>query len=176
MNPRAVGSVAQNSFLERGDTTVVRRPNGSFLVAGGVHVSQPTGEGAGYSIGRFAAAALTSSLTPDTTFGGPATKPHLSVKLSLQRASTAHTRHGIRVQLKASQPGLTRVKITSRGRAIAYSLLPIFKTTSHTIPVELTSYGNTYLRTHRNVRVAITANGRDVLANPMKTSAVGRLR
>jgi uncharacterized delta-60 repeat protein len=176
VKPRPVASVAQNSFLERGDTTIVRRANGSYLVAGGVHVSQPTGEGAGYSIGRFAVAALTSSLTPDTTFGGPAIKPRLSVKLSLQRASTAHARHGIRVQLKASATGLTRVKITSRGRAIAYSLLPIFKTTSHTIPVELTSYGNTYLRTHRNVRVAITANGRDLLANPMSTHAVGRLR
>ena len=171
VKPRPVASVAQNSFLDRGDTTVVRRADGSLLVAGGVRVSQPTGEGAGYSIGRFAAAALTPSLAVDPTFGGPAAKPKLSVKLSLQRASTARTRHGIRVQVKASQTGLTRVKITHDGRAIAYSLLPIFKTTSHTIPVELTSYGNTYLRNHRNVRVSITANGRDLLASPMKTSA-----
>ena len=134
MKPRPVASVAQNSFLERGDTTVVRRANGSYLVAGGVHVSQPTGEGAGYSIGRFAAAALTPSLTVDPAFGGPATKPKLSVKLSLQRASTARARHGIRVQLKASQTGLTRVKITHDGRAIAYSLLPIFKTSAIRCP------------------------------------------
>lgn len=176
VKPRPVGSVAQNSFLERGDTKVVRRADGSFLVAGGVHVSQPTGEGAGYSIGRFAAAALTSSLAPQASFGGVATKPRLSVKLSHQRAVTARARHGIRVQLKSSAPGLTRVKITHGGRAIAYSLLPVFTTSSHTLAVELTSYGNTYLRTHRNVRVAITAGGRDLLANPTKTSAVGRLR
>jgi uncharacterized delta-60 repeat protein len=176
VKPRPVASVAQNSFLERGDSAVVRRTDGSYLVAGGVHVSQPTGEGAGYSIGRFAAAALTASLTPDTTFGGPASTPRLSVKLSHQRAATARSRHGIRVQLKASAPGLVRVKISHGRRAIAYGLLPVFKTSSHTLPVELTSYGDTYLRNHRNVRVSITANGRDLLASPMKTSAVGRLR
>ncbi len=176
VKPRPVQSVAQNSFLELGDTKLVRRANGSYLAAGGVHVSQPTGEGAGYSIGRFAVAALTPSLQLDPTFGGPAVKPRLSVKLSHQRAATAHSRHGIRVQVKASSTGLTRVKITHGGRAIAYSLLPLFTTKRHTLPVELTSYGNTYLRSHRNVRVAITATGRDLLANPMKTSAVGRLR
>jgi len=72
--------------------------------------------------------------------------------------------------------GLARVKITHRGRAIADSLLPVLKTTRHVLPVSLTRYGNAYLRTHRNLRVSITATGRDLLASTATTTARGRLR
>ncbi len=174
--PRPVQSIMQNSFTGRGDSRVIRRVDGSYLAAGGVHIRQPTGEGAGFSIGRFAAAAFTPSLALDTSFGGRATAPRLSVRLSLQRASTARTRHGIRIQLKGSATGLARVKIMHGGRAIALSLLPVFKTTRHTLPVELTSYGNAYLRHHRNLQVSITATGRDLLANTATTTARGLLR
>ena len=49
-------------------------------------------------------------------------------------------------------------------------------TTRRTLPVELTRYGNTYLRHHRNVRVSLTATTRDLLANTATTTARGRLR
>jgi hypothetical protein len=65
--------------------------------------------------------------------------------------------------MQASAVGVARVKITQGGRAIAHSLLPVFKTLRGILPVELTRYGNAYLRRHRNVRVSITATARDLL-------------
>jgi len=171
--PRPVASLLQNSFV---GNRLVPRPDGSYLVTGGVSVSQPTGEGTGFSIGRFAVAALTPSFGLDPAFGGPATPPRLSVRLTPQRARTARTRHGIRIVLKASAVGLMRVRIKRGDRVIADSLLPIFKTTPHTLPVELTRYGDAYLRGRRNVRVSITATARDLLTSTATTAARGRLR
>jgi hypothetical protein len=68
------------------------------------------------------------------------------------------------------------VKITVGRRAIAHSLLPVFATSRHTLPVELTKYGNAYLRRHRNVRVTISATGRDLLTATRTARARGRLR
>jgi hypothetical protein len=68
------------------------------------------------------------------------------------------------------------VKISHGPRAIAHSLLPVFRTTAHTLPVELTSFGNTYLRRDRNVRVTVTTTARDLLGNSAKVYASGRLR
>jgi uncharacterized delta-60 repeat protein len=173
VRPRRVASLEQNSFFGQ---RLVPRADGSYLVPGAVRVSQPTGEGTGFSIGRFAAAAMTPSLRLDTTFGGPAAPLRLSARLAPQRAQTARARHGIRIVLKASAVGLARVKVTHGGRAIAHSLLPVFTTRSRTLPVELTQYGNTYLRRHRNVRVTITATARDLLTTTATTIARGRLR
>lgn len=174
VRPRPVPRLLQNSFT--GGSQLVRRTDGSYLVPGGVGVTQPTGEGSGYSIGRFAAAGLTPALELDPSFGGPAASLRLSVRLSRQRAATAFKRHGIRVELKSSAVGLARVKITVGRRAIAHSLLPVFATSRHTLPVELTKYGNAYLRRHRNVRVTISATGRDLLTATRTARARGRLR
>jgi uncharacterized delta-60 repeat protein len=173
VRPRPLTDIKQNTFLAE---TVVRRSDGSYIVPGGVHVSQPTGEGVGFSIGRFAAAGLTPGFSLDTSFGGPATAPKLSLRLSLQRARSAYTRHGIRVSLKSSAVGLARVRIKHGNRLIAQSLLPVFKTTRHTLLVGNTKYGNTYLRHHRNVRVTISATGRDLLTSTDTATARGRLR
>ncbi len=172
VRPRPVATVRQNSFRGR---QLLRRTDGSYLLYGGVAIVRPTAEGAGFSIGRFAVAALTPSLTADDAFGGPPTPLRLSVRLPRQRASTARRRHGIRVSLQASKVGLVRVKITHRGRALALSLLPNFKTTRHTLPVELTRHGNAYLRRHRNLRVSITATARDLLTNNASATARGHL-
>lgn len=173
VRPRPVAGVTQNSFT---GATLTRRVDGSYLVGGGVLVSQPTGEGTGFSIGRFAVAALTPSLSPSPDFGGPATTPRLSVFVIHQRARTAHARHGIRVSLLSSAVGLARVTIRHGDRAIAQSLLPVFTTKRQTLPVELTKYGNTFLRHHRNLRVSLTATGRDLLTNTVTTMARARLR
>ena len=173
VRPRPVGSLLQNSFASQ---QILRRPDGSYLVPGGVQVRQPTGEGAGFSIGRFAAASLTPSLGHETAFGGPRTPLRLSVSLRRQRAVTARRRHGIRISLRASEAGLARVRITAGGRLVAHSLLPVFGTTRRTLPVELTRYGNAYLRRHRGIRVSIAATGRDLLANTARATARGRLR
>ena len=174
VRPRPVGSIKQNTFSGRG---VVRRSDGSYLAAGGVHVSRPTGEGTGFSIGRFAAAALTPGFARDPSFGGPATTPKLTLKVARQRARSAYTRHGIRVELTSSAVGLARVSVSTRGgRVIARGLLPVFKTTRHTLLAGLTKYGNTYLRRHRDVRVSVSATGRDLLASSTTATARGRLK
>jgi hypothetical protein len=173
VRPRPLGSLEQNSFM---GTRLVPRAGGSFIVPGAVSVTQPTGEGAGFSIGRFAAAALTPSLQLDRSFGGPAVRPSVSVRLAVQRAQTARTRHGIRIALRSSAEGLARATITAGGRTIARSLLPVFTTRRSTLPVELTRYGNTYLRGRHDVRVQVSVTMRDLLTNMRTASARGRLR
>jgi len=171
--PRPVPTIRQNTFT---GATVLRRSDGSYVVPGAVSVSQPTGEGTGYSIGRLALAGLTPAFALDPAFGGPASRLALSVRVARQRASTAHMRHGIRITLKSSAVGLARVAVTHGGRTIARSLVPIFKTSRHTLPIELTTYGNAYLRHHRNVKVSVTAQVRDLLTSSARAVASGRLR
>ena len=62
-------------------------------------MTTPTGEGTGRSIFQFAVAGLTSTFSPDPSFGGPATPLSARLNVIPQRAATAHARHGIRVQL-----------------------------------------------------------------------------
>jgi uncharacterized delta-60 repeat protein len=163
VRPRPVGSIVQNSVA---GLVVAPRADGSFLAAGGVHVSQPTGEGTGFSIGRFAVAAVTPSLALDPAFGGPAAPLSVSLRAVRQRATTTRTRHGVRIALRASAEGLAAVRVRAGGQLIAHSLLPVFDTTRRVLPVELTHAGNSYLRRHRHgVRVTITATARDLLTN-----------
>ncbi len=175
VHSRPVASLRQNSFF---GSLPVRRSDGSYVVPGVVRVSRPTGEGTGYSLGRFAAAALTPSFTLDRSFGGPATTPQLALRVSRQRATTARKRHGIRIRLRSSAVGLARVRITHGGRTIALSLVPVFGTGSYqTLPIALTKYANTYLRRHhRNLRVSATATVRDLLTATATATAAARLR
>jgi uncharacterized delta-60 repeat protein len=174
VRPRPLPPLGQNSFSGR---TLIPRPDGSFLAIGGVHVSQPTGEGVGYSIGRTAVAAITPSLALDPAFGGPAAPLRASISVPRQRARTAYERHGIRVRVRASAPGLWRVKIRlGDGRVLAQSVLPIFAAGARTLPVELTRTGNLWLRRHHPVRVTVATTARDLFGTQTTTTATGRLR
>ena len=175
IRPRPLPPLGQNSFTGR---YLTPRADGSFLAVGGVTVTQPTGEGTGYSIGRTALAALTPALTLDPRFGGPAAPLRAAIILSRQRARTAYTRHGVRVRLRSSAPGLWRVKIRTRDgtRVLAQSVLPVFGTTTRILPVELTRTGNRWLRGHRRVRVRVSTTARDLFGALTTTSAVGTLR
>lgn len=154
----------------------VQRPDGSYLFLGGVTVSQPTGEGTGNSIADFATAALTPSFKVDASFGGPATPPHASLAIIRQRASTARTRHGIRVTLKLSAPGLARVVVKAAGRVVAQNVLPVFGTGSTTLPVELTTFGAQWLKSHPRSRLTAALKARDLLASDASATATGSLR
>lgn len=174
--PRPLPSLRQNSFGTFG-VLLLPRADGSFLVPGGVDVTQPTGEGAGYSTFRVAAVSLTSSLSLDPAFGGTQEPLHVGVSLLRQRGRTAYERHGIRVRLRLSQIGLARVKIRAGGHTIAQSVLPAFTTRTRTLPVELTTTGNRMLRhRHRPLRVSVAVTGRDVLTDLGTASARGTLR
>jgi uncharacterized delta-60 repeat protein len=174
VRPRPLPPLAQDSTDIRG--TLVERADGSFLAVNGVSVIQPTGEGAGRSIFGFALAGLTPSFGPDPSFGGPATKLYAKLRAVKQRASTAHTRHGILVSMTMDQPGLARVVIKAHGRVVAQNVLPIFGHGQQTLPVELTTYGNQLLRTHSGVKITATATGRDLLTNTARSTASGILR
>jgi len=173
LRPRPLLPLAQNTFRI---ASVVQRSDGSYLIVGGVRVSQPTGEGAGRSIFDFAAAALTPSFAPDASFGGSATPVHATLRIATQNATTTRTQHGIRVQLNVSAPGLCRVIIKANGRVIAQSMLPVFAAGPATLPVELTSYGDQSLRRHHRVKLRATAEARDLLTNTATATASGALR
>lgn len=174
VRPRPLPPLVQDSADVRG--TLVERTDGSFLAVDGVSVTTPTGEGEGRSIFDFALAGLTPTLGVDASFGGAATRLSVTLNLIRQRASTAHTRHGIRVELTVSQPGLARVVIKAHGRVVAQNVLPVFAAGVSFLPVELTSYGNQLLRTHRGVGLTAVVTARDLLTNTATATAVGLLR
>jgi uncharacterized delta-60 repeat protein len=170
---RPLPRLGQNSFA---GARLVPRPDGSFIAPGGVVVTQPTGEGAGKSIFRFAAGALTSSFALDRSFGGPAARVRATARVPRQRASRDVRRHGVLVRLSVSSPGLALVKVRAGRRVVAQSVLPIFRGGRHLLPVELTKSGNRFLRSHRRVRVSVVATARDLLAGQATARARGTLR
>ncbi|HEY5196561.1 MAG TPA: delta-60 repeat domain-containing protein [Solirubrobacteraceae bacterium] len=164
--------LAGNTFVGN----VVQRPDGSYLFLGGVTVSQPTGEGTGNSIAEFAAAALTSAFKVDTSFGGAEAPLHAKLAVIRQRATTARSKHGIRVTVTLSAPGLARVVIKASGRVVAQNVLPVFGTGPSTLPVELTSFGNQWLKSHPRSRLTASVTARGLLANSATSTAAGSLR
>jgi len=155
---------------------VVRRSDASFLIVGGVALRPSSGAGAGGSGFDFAAAALTPSLALDTSFGGAATPLHAALRVPTQRAATARSRHSIRVKLDLSAPGLCFVVITAHNQIVAQALLPAFAAGPATLPVELTPYGDQWLRHHRHVTLSVGAQARDLLTNTATVTAAGALR
>lgn len=172
--PRPLPALGQNTF--NGDS-LVKRPDGSYIVGGGVDVTTPTGEGAGRSIFRFAAASLTPAFALDPAFGGPAAPLAAKVSVSVQRRTTAHTRHGIRVRLTSSGQGLALVKVRAAGITVAQSVVPVFVAGAQTLPVELTSRGNALLRkSSRRLHVSVSVTVRDLVASQGTATAEGALR
>jgi uncharacterized delta-60 repeat protein len=172
LHPQALAPLDQNTF----SGSLLERPDGSYLLLGGVAVSEPTGEGVGESIEEFAATALTASFGVDTSFGGPVTPLRAKLALPRQRAATARTRHGIRVTLKVSAPGLARVVVKAYGRVVAQSVLPVFDADPATLPVELTSFGAGWLKAHPRSRLTASLEARDLLTNTATATASGSLR
>jgi uncharacterized delta-60 repeat protein len=162
----------QNTF----NGNLIQRPDGSYVLVGGVDVSAATGEGEGRSINDLAVAALTPSFAPDTSFGGPVTMLRATVAVPPQRASTARARHGIRVVLRVSAPGLARVVIKASGRVVAHSVVPVFGTAPTTLPVELTSFGSRWLKGHPRSRLTLAVKARDLLTTTTTSTASGALR
>jgi uncharacterized delta-60 repeat protein len=166
------GNLLQNSF--RGGQ-LVRRPDGTFLVPGGVRLSRPSGDGEEVSISRFAAAVLTSSLRLDGSFGGPARRLRVSVGLPRQDGAAVVREAAISIKLRLSSVGLARVRIAHRGRAVARGLVAVLGTSSQVSPIRLTPYGRQYLRGHPRAKLSIAVTARDLLTNVRSAHAAGRL-
>jgi uncharacterized delta-60 repeat protein len=173
VNPRPLPPLTQDHFYI---ADIAQRADGSLIAAGGVDVEQPLGEGVGNSIFDFAAAALTPAFTPVTSFGGPAQALSLRLGVPGQRAATAHSRHGVRVLVNVSAPGLARAYVRVGGTVIAQSVLPIFGSGARILPVELTHAGAVLLRTRRNVHVSVSVTARDLLAGMVTARASGTLK
>ena len=157
----------QNTFAG----TLVRRADGSYLLAGAVSIAVPRGQ-----TGRWAVAALTPAFESDPTFGGSATPLGVAVGMRSQRTRTVRRQRAIAVDLQTSAIGLARVKVTHGTRTIASTVTTVLSTDRTPVMVGLTSYGTTFLRRHRKLRVVVRATGRDLLANTTTTSARSRLR
>ena len=164
------GSLSQNSLFI-GD--VLRRPDGTFLVTGGLSVVIYTGEGEGRSVGAGAYASLTPQLAPDPTFGGPARTPRLRISVPRQRAATVRRTRRILVRLDAERPSLTRVTVRVEGRAIGTSTLATLRPGWQTHRVLIP---RAWTRRARAGRVTVDARVMDLVRTTRGTTARGRLR
>ena len=89
---------------------ILRRPDGSFLVAGSVRLVQYTGEGEGISSARHGVIALTPQLAVDRSFGPAFGRPSVSARVG--RLERSH--FVLRLRVRASGPGLLAVRARDR--------------------------------------------------------------
>jgi len=170
--PQPLPPLRQTSFML---AQALQRPDGSLLVVGGVRVVRSTGEGAGLSTGLFAAAALAPGLALNPSFGGAATPPRLRVRVAEQRAITAARLRRIALRVGASAPGLALIRARARGRVVAEGLEPLFTTGTSTVRLPVTRAGGRVLRRGGRVRVTVTAQARDLVAQRATVRARGTL-
>ena len=172
---RIAPGLDQDGFLPG---ALVQRPDGSFVLAGGVRIGRYTGEGAGFSTGLFAAAALTPALRLDRTFGGPPAPARFQLRVPTQRAGADARRRRILVRVTASGPGLALLRVRDgRRRIVAQSLEPIFAAgTGSAVQVPLTTIGRRVLGRGRSVRVSVGYAFRDVLTSATEGARIVRLR
>jgi Domain of unknown function (DUF5122) beta-propeller len=172
VNRQPLPALAQDSFAVH---AVAARPDGSYLVVGGVAVTQPGPTSTQRSIFDFAAAAVGPDFTAVTGFGGPAGRVVLKLGVVPETAASAESHHAITVRLDASAPGLARVTLRSAGHVIADGVSAILKTGPQTTAVGLTSYGTGLLRARSDVHVVASATARDLVVQRSRASASGTL-
>ena len=128
---------------------MVRRPDDSYLVAGGVELIQYVGEGMGFSSARHAVVALTPALELDRTFGPAQSRPRVAVR----PGRLEPRRNLLRLHVRANAPGLLSVRVRDRhGRLLAAGLPPVHRTGRQTVRVRTTARGRRLLRRRTTVR------------------------
>lgn len=171
---RMSSRLEQDGFLPG---RLLPRPDGSFVLTGGVRIVRYIGEGTGFSTGLPAVAALTAALEPDRAFGGPQSPARFRLSVSVQRASQDASLHRILVRGMASAPGLALLRVRdTRRRVLAQSLEPIYAGGTTTVRVPLTAIGRSVLRRGRSVRVSVGYAFRDVLTSTTHGARIARLR
>lgn len=176
-----LGSFARLSYRLEQDGflpgTLLPRPDGSFVLTGGVRIVRYTGEGTGSSTGLPAAAALTPALELDHAFGGPQLPARFRLSVPVQRASRAAGLRRVLVRVTASDPGLALLRVRDgRRRVLAQSLEPIYAGGTTTVRIPLTPTGRSALRRGRSVRVSVGHAFRDVLTSTTDGARIARLR
>ena len=167
------GSVEQNTFSGE----LLARPDGSYLVVGGVRLIRLTTSLSGSSAGYVAVAALTPALGPDPSFGGPASAPRATVTLASQRASSTVALRGVLARVTASGAGLLRVSVRDpSGRILARRTEAVYAAGTTRMRVTLTKAGKRLLRRARDLRVRARYEFRDLVAGRSDGEATARLR
>jgi len=160
----------QNSFEP---SLLLRRPDGSFLVIGAVHVLGRADVGTGL----LAAAAYTPALQPDPSFGGSRTPVRASVRVPRQTTRAAVKLQAVRVRLTASGPGLALVRVRDgRQRIVARSIVPVYRAGTSTVNIRVEWAGLELLRAQRELRVQVGYEFRDVFTETDEGAVVARLR
>lgn len=169
-----VGSLDQSGF---GLSALVPRDDGSLLAVGGTKVIRYHGEGEGFGTGVFAAAALAPDLRLDPSFGGPATRPALTVRVARQTVRGDRRLKRVALRATTTGPGLVLVRVRAGGRTIARMLEPVYAKGTTSLRIRLTRAGERVLRSRRSpLRVTVTATFRDLLAADDAATAHGTLR
>ena len=150
---------------------LLRRPDGSFLVAGSVGLVQYTGEGEGVSSARHGLVALTPQLTVDRSFGPAFGRPRLSVRVG--RLERSH--FVLRLRVRGSGPGMLAVRVRDRrGRTVARGPVPVHRAGRQTVRVGTTAAGRRILR--RRTAVRLTGRFRDLATREVAVpTARGRI-
>jgi uncharacterized delta-60 repeat protein len=167
------GGIEQNSFAGE----LLPRPDGSYLIAGGVKVGRYTGEGAGFSAGLVAVAAYTPLLAPDASFGGPQQEALARVRIPRQRARVDAELRRVLARVTASGPGLVLLRVRDgRRRVLASVVAPVYAAGTTNVRVPLTATGRRVLRRARTLGVRVGHEFRDVLTGRDRGTTPGRLR
>jgi uncharacterized delta-60 repeat protein len=151
---------------------LVPRADGGFLASGGVTISQPTGEGAGFSGARFAAAGLTPSLQLDDAYGPTPHTPLASVRAADQHARSDYSLKRVLVRLTASTAGLARIRVfDTRNHLLADGVEPSYRSGPTSVRVPIAKSGLTVLRRGR-VSVRVSATFRDEYGQTVRLATV----
>jgi len=173
-----IGGLAGSGFLSRNSfdvSDVLRRPDGSLLLVGGVGVVRYTGEGEGFSAGGFAFAAVTPAFVLDRGgFGGAPTAVSVTAAFPRQRAASARRRGRVLVEVRATRPSLVRVRVRIRGRTVAQEVVSVFRTGLTRYPVRVLRGRTAGIRAGRRVTVTVTV--RNLVAQQATVVRKGRLR
>jgi uncharacterized delta-60 repeat protein len=167
----SAGPVPIEDTFSGQDVRLLLRADGSYLVVGAVAINEPTdNQGDGSSLTDFAAAAFTSTFTPDTTFGVAPPPIRFAIRLPAQQTATDVQQRAIEIALNADCDGLAEITIRDSAGVLAENTYPIFRVGAYGDPVALTALGRHELDAHRTVAVTLHAVVRDLYARTLSVT------
>lgn len=155
---------------------IVERPDGSFLVVGGVRVSGDRPDGTRVQASRLAVAALTPDLARDPRFGGRGTPPRLRARVLSRSAAVGARLKRLLVSVTASAPSLVLVRARVGRVVIADALEPVLAAGRVSAKLRLTRAGERLLADRRRLRINVAATMRDLLGREVPARATATLR
>ena len=178
-------NIDPDTFAEFGGAAGVR-PDGSLIVASGVHMDQHQGEsGYGEYVAEYAVAAFTPTLAPDGSFGArsplalgvslPARPMTTGARQCMPTALTYH-RPCVSLTFKTSQPAVATVAVDSGGQILARDVVSLYVSGTQQAQVVLTAIGQRLLRAALTRPVTVSVTATDLAGNTARATARGSLR